>query len=289
MLVSRRALLPIPLLLFAGCKADAQRQPKTGDFRRVISLSPGTTEAVFALEAGARLVGRSRYCDYPPGAKSLPSVGGFVDPSLEAILGLSPDLVVGVQGPGGSKIAEQLSARGIASYFPETDTLAQIDGMLRGLGERLQASDAASRVTRRIDAQRASVAKAIRGRSLPRAVLLFGLRPIVVAGKGGFADEILRLSGARNVVSGPRYPTIGIEQLLALDPDVLIDATGASGHEGETVNATTPGFRELRAVKNQRLISLHDDRVLRPGPRIGEGLVVLAHALHPGIQLEAVP
>ncbi len=293
MRLPRRKLLPIPLLLFAAC--EKRRSAAKNEVRdatspmRVVSLSPGTTEAAFAIGAGNRLVGRSRYCDHPPAAAKLPSVGGFIDPSLEAILGLSPSLVIGVQGPGGPKIADQLAQRGITSYFPHTDTLDQIMAMLKGLGERLGAVEGAGEVSARIARQRAAVQEAVTGRKRPKALFLFGLRPIVVAGRGGFADEMLRLAGAENVVRAKRYPTLGIEQVLALDPDVLVDATGASGHAGETVNKETTGFRELRAVKEDRFVSLHDDRVLRPGPRIGEGLIVLAKALHPGISVQAVP
>jgi iron complex transport system substrate-binding protein len=293
MQIDRRQLLSIPLLLFTACeKARSNGRNRPADAagaQRVVSLSPGTTEAVFAMNSGNRLVGRSRYCDFPAAAKELPSVGGFIDPSLEAILGLSPDLVIGVMGPGGPKIAEQLGGRGIASYFPPTDTLQQIQSMVRGLGVRFAAATDAQTVVARIAQQQKVVENAVRGRKRPRAVFLFGLRPIVVAGRGGFADEVLRLAGAENAVTAGRYPTLGIEQVIALDPDVLVDATGASGHAGETVNKDTTGFRELRAVKEDRLISVRDDRVLRPGPRIGEGLMVLARALHPGISLRAVP
>jgi iron complex transport system substrate-binding protein len=76
---------------------------------------------VFALGARARLVGRSRYCDYPPEVSRVPSVGGFVDASFEAILALAPDLVMGVRGPGGRALHDRLNARGIATYFPHTD------------------------------------------------------------------------------------------------------------------------------------------------------------------------
>ena len=293
MQIGRRTLLAIPLLLFTACE-KARPNGKSGPADaggavRVVSLSPGTTEAIFAIGSGNRLVGRSRYCDHPAAAVTLPSVGGFIDPSLEAILGLSPDLVIGVMGPGGPKIAEQLEARGIASYFPPTDSLEQIQNMLRGLGDRLGARAGAEQITQRIAAQSRAVRDAVQPRKRPRAVFLFGLRPIVVAGRGGFADEMLRMAGASNAVSSERYPTLGIEQVIALDPDVLVDATGASGHAGETVNKDTTGFRELRAVKQGRVITIHDDRVLRPGPRVGEGLIVLAKALHPGLGVRQVP
>jgi iron complex transport system substrate-binding protein len=277
---SRRNLLRASVVLFAAsCR---QKQPQTGPAKRVVSLSPSTTETVFALGAGARLVGRSRYCDHPPEVARVPSVGGFVDASFEAILGLAPDLVLGVRGPGGRALHDRLLTRGIATYFPPTDSLQEIDAMLRGVAERLGRHAEGERLVRSVAEGRSRVVLALKGHERPRALLVFGIRPIVVAGSAGFPGEMLLLAGARNaVLSGSRYPALGIEQVLALDPDLIIDATGAATHEGEGFSADLPGWRELRAVKHAKLIRVRDERVLRPGPRVAQGLAVLARAIHP--------
>jgi iron complex transport system substrate-binding protein len=251
-----------------------------------VSLSPASTEAVYAL--GRRLVGRSRYCDHPPEVRSVPSVGGFADPSFEAILGLGPDLVVGVRSPGlGPDLEERLRARKIETSFPPTDRMTEIDAMLIALGERIDRGERAREIVDAIAAHRRRIAAALAGKPRPRALLVFGLRPIVVAGIGGFPHEMLTLAGADNVVTtaGARYPTLGIERLLALDPDVIVDATGVAKHDTESVEATLPGWAELRAIQNGRLVAVRDDRVLRPGPRIAQGLEVLVRALHPGLEI----
>lgn len=283
-LLSRRNALLLGLGLTVGCR---RRDPPRAAGRRVISLSPSTTEAVYAL--GAELVGRSRFCDYPPEAARVPSVGGFVDPSLEAILGLAPDLVVGVQGPSGPQLIERLRARGLTTYFPPTDRMSEIDAMLLGLGERLERSERARTLVDGIARHRARVARALAGRARPRALLVFGMRPIVVAGQGGFPHEMLELAGADNVItsSGTRYPTLGIERVLALDPDVIVDATSVDGHDTQALQRELPGWRELRAIRSGKLIRIRDDRVLRPGPRIAEGLEVLARSLHPRLEIPA--
>ncbi len=288
MLRSFRALLALALAAMAcalgGCSRHS-RHDKSASVQRVVSLSPSTTEAIFALGAGKLLVGRSRYDDYPPAAKKVPSVGGFVDPSYEAILGLAPDLVIGAQGPGGHQIVDRLRKRGIATYFPKTGSMAQIDAMLLGLSKRIGDPAAGQRVVARIRARRKQVVDAVKGLPRPRTLLVFDVRPIVVAGPGGFPDEILRLAGARNVVTkGTRFPTLGVERVLALDPDLIIDATRANGMNATGsggVSAEAPGWKDLRAVQQHHVIRIRDDRVLRPGPRIAEGLAVLARALHP--------
>src|SRR5258707_15896998 len=100
-------------LTFASC---ARKSMPVASIPRIVSLSPNTTETLFAIGAGDRLVGRSRFCDYPPEVRSIPSVGGYVDPSLEAILALAPHLVVGARGPAGPALAEKLGAIGIATF-----------------------------------------------------------------------------------------------------------------------------------------------------------------------------
>ena len=266
---------------FAGCTPKPQRSAPRP---RVISLSPGTTEALFAIGAGSLLVGRSRFCNFPVAAKKIPSVGGFVDPSLETILSLDPSLIVGAQSPGGRDLVHRLSRRGIDTYFPETDTFKEIEAMIVGLGKRLNKQRKATSVKKNLEQAKQQVARAVQHHQRPKVLFLFGLRPIVAAGRGGFPDEMLRLAGGQNVVRGHRFPTLGIETVLALDPDIILDATGMSGAESG-LNKKAAGWRETRAVRSGKLIPLRDDRVLRPGPRVGEGLRLLARAINPKIVL----
>lgn len=263
----------------AGC---AHKGAAPGSAPRVVSLSPSTTEAMFAIGAGALLVGRSRFCDFPKEAQALPAVGGFSDPNIEAVLALGPTLVVGAHGPAGPSLAETLKAHGVATYFPETESFAQIAEMIAGLGSRLDRAGGAEVVIRHMNERRDAVAAATKDLTPPPAVMLFDVGPIVVAGPGGFPDEMMRLAGVKNLITeGGAYPTIGLERLVALDPEVLLDGATA-GVEGPSPLASRredPGWRSLRAFKSGRFASV-SSTVLRPGPRIGDGLVELARAAH---------
>jgi len=111
---------------------------------------------------------------------------------------------------------------------------------------------------------------------------LFGVQPIVAAGPKSFGDEITRHAGALNaVVSGDTYPALDLEAVAALDPDVIVDAAVAEEHGGQRIGRDAPGWRELRAVKQSRVVMLADEAVLRPGPRVAEGVAIFARALHP--------
>jgi iron complex transport system substrate-binding protein len=279
-LLVSRLLAALALTALVSCHSHAP--PEAAVARRVVSLSPSTTEALAAIGARQALVGRSRYCDYPPDVATLPEVGGYVDPSYEAILALAPDLVTGARGPSGPDLSTRLTARGIATYFPVTESFDGIDAMLRGLGARTGHVSDAERVVARLHAEEAAVRGAVAGRPKVRALFLFGISPIVAAGPGGFPDEMLKRAGGENVVTdGSAYPTLGLEHVLALDPDVIIDAAWGEPQDQGRLSADTPGWRELRAVKAGRVVSLRDEVVLRPGPRIGDGLRLLAKALHP--------
>jgi iron complex transport system substrate-binding protein len=292
--VVRRALFPLlvlclaaPLTLAAGCRKSTDRTTSRAA-ARVVSLSPSTTETLDAIGALDRLVGRSRYCDYPPEVRKLPQVGGYVDPSLEAILGLRPDLVVGARGPMGAGLVDRLDHQGIATFFPPTESVAQVREMILALGERTGHATQAQAVVKALDARLAAVARAVSGKPRPRALLVFGLEPVVVAGPGGFPDEMLRLAGGENVVrEGPAYPTIGFERVLALDPDVVLDAAMEEGHGQTRITTEAPGWRDVRAVRAGRVVAIQDESVLRPGPRLGQGVAVLARALHPDVAVFA--
>jgi iron complex transport system substrate-binding protein len=280
-----------------GCRRSTSALHETSDPperraapQRIVSLSPNTTEALFSLGAGHRVVGRSRFCDYPPEVTKIPSVGGYVDASLEAILALAPDLVVGARGPAGPALVEKLNVLGVATFFPVTESMAQIDSMLEDLGARIGDAAEGRRVVEELRARREAVRRAVQDEPVVRVLLLFGLVPVVAAGPQSFANEMILLARGANVVaSGGAYPTLSVERILTLAPDILIDAANMTssssprdlGARDDSSLKLQPGLRELAAVKEGRVAALKDEAVLRPGPRIGDGLATMARAIHP--------
>jgi iron complex transport system substrate-binding protein len=285
MKVSRRAFA-VGLVSVAACRTkpapeerDAQG-PLTAT--RVVSLGPATTEALFAIGAGSITVGRSRFCDTPPEARALPSVGGFTDPSVETILSLRPDLVVGIRGPGGAAIVGTLEARGIRTYFPETESKDQILSLLRGLGERTGHDREASALVSRLEAELAAVRAAVAKKARRRALLIYGRAPLVVAGRGSFADEMLALAGIDNAcTSREHYPTIDVERVLAWDPDDVLDASVGMGMDTDDPSYfRAAGWSRVRAVTTGRVLRVTTMDVTRPGPSFARGVSALARLVH---------
>ncbi|PKN36248.1 MAG: ABC transporter substrate-binding protein [Deltaproteobacteria bacterium HGW-Deltaproteobacteria-20] len=284
LLLSRRACLLAAACLL-GCRSSGTAA-RGARGQRVVSITPNTTEAIFALGAGRRMVGRSRYCDYPPEAAKLPSVGGYVDPSLEAVLALRPDLVVGARGPIGRSLVDKLEVRGTVCYFPPTESVEEIFAMIVGLAEHLDVQPEGSRLVDSLRDRLQSIQKSVEGKTQPRTLLVFGQAPISVAGPGSFPAEMLALAGCKNAVDkGARYPTLGFETILGLDPDLVIDATMAGGRTAEPIDVQRAGWSSVRAVREGRIVRLDDDRILRPGPRLAEGVALLARHAHQGVQL----
>jgi len=246
--------------------------------RRVVSLAPSLTELAFALGRGDRVVGVTRFDDAPPEVKSLPRVGGFVDPDPEAVLARKPDVVLAVPVPGAQQRLEVLARLGLPVLVVPAETLDDLWTAIDVLGRLLDAGPRgvalASSLRARLDAARAGAAAA----PAVRAVVVVGYRPLVAAGPQSFLDHLLRLLNATNVVErGPSFAHLDLEALAASRPDVVVDLTmGESAPEG-----LWDRLAALARGPAPRVVRLDDSALLRPGPRLGEALERLAAALRP--------
>ncbi len=288
MQIARRRLLRYVLPACAVWALDCRRSSRPTPHPtalRVVSLSPSTTEILFAVGAGERVVGRSRYCDYPPEATALPVVGGFVDANLEEIVRLSPDLVVGARGPAGPTLAQKLETLGVATSFPPAQSMAQIEAAIGEIAARVGEVERGAAVVAAMRAKKQAIMRAVGAEPRVRTLLVFGLTPIVVAGPESFPHEMIAIAGGENVVSsGGAYPAINAETLITLNPDLVIDAavTG-TGRDASAIDRDAPPWRDLRAVHEGRVVPLADETVLRPGPRTADGIAAIARILHPNV------
>lgn len=194
--------------------------------QRIVSLSPAVTETLFALNAGHRVVGVTRFCDRPAAAQALPKIGGYTDVSLEAVLALHPDLVIAQPGQGQWNLVQRLREQHIEVFVVYTDTVAEAEAAMRSLGELLgHTAQASALVARQQQALKPTPLH------LPlRVVVVVGISPLVVAGANSFADTAVQAVGASSAIlpSDPAWPTWSLETVLARQVDVLVVADGAS-------------------------------------------------------------
>jgi iron complex transport system substrate-binding protein len=243
--------------------------------RRVVSLAPSLTDTVVALGLADRLVGVTRYDDAPEVAR-LPRVGGFLDPSPEAVLGLAPDLVLWLTDGGALPAVRTIAGLGIPVRALPVVSVADALAAARLVGEALGDRAAGEREARRLGeaVERARARGA--GRRPVRVLLVVGREPLVVAGPGSYPDELVRIAGGENVVRGQRpWPVFSMEKAVALDPELVIDAA---------VNEPPEGLQRLAAIPAVRRGAVHrlpNDDALRPGPRMVPALEDLVAAIHP--------
>jgi iron complex transport system substrate-binding protein len=252
-------------------------KPRAGGARRVVTLAPSMTDYLVALGRTDRIVGVTRV-DHAPEVAGLPRVGGFSDPSPEAVLALEPDLILwvtdGAALPAVRRLAELSGGRFAILAIPVI-TVADVPAAARLVGEALGDPAAGEALARRLDGAVERLRRRSAGRPSRQVLFVVGREPLVVAGPGSFPDELLRLAGCRNAVGGTRpWPVLPMEVAVAANPDLVIDAALDEPAEGMARLAAIP------AVGRGAVARLPDDRLLRAGPRMIEALDDLFTALH---------
>lgn len=245
--------------------------------RRVVSLIPATTELLFALGAGDRLVGRTTWCDYPAEAAKVPDLGNGIEPNVEAVLAAKPDLVLLYQSGANRGAAERLRGLGVPTLELATDRIADIDRITRLLGLALGMREAAESLVAHTDRDLAASSRPPDlPTSRPSVFILAWDRPAMTLGRGSFLSEILERAGARNVFDD--LPTssaqISVEAVAARDPDYILVLSA-----GEPAIASRPEWRVLRAVREGRFLRVRGSEFIRPGPRVGLAVREVAGAL----------
>jgi iron complex transport system substrate-binding protein len=244
--------------------------------RRVVSLAPSLTDMVIALGHADVLVGVTRF-DTAPAVASLPRVGGFLDPSAEAVVGLRPDLVLWLTDASALTPVKRIADLGIPVLALPVVSVADVIATTRAVARVLGDPRAGDRLS--ADFEAAIVRTRARAASLPRkrVLLVVGREPLVVAGPGSYPDELLGIVGATNVVGGAvAWPVFPVERAAAVDPDLVIDA--AVREHGSAAGA---GLDAIPAVRRGALRRLRTDDALRPGPALVRALDALFEAVHP--------
>jgi len=275
------------LLLAAALGASLRAAPP----QRVVSLVPAVTEMIFAMGAGDRLVGVSSFDRFPPEVGRLPRVGALLDPDVERILSLRPDLVVVYATQ--TELKQRLARARVPTYSYEHRTLADIAGTLRSLGERLGAEAAANRAAGDLERAIAQVRASVAGRPRPRTLLVFdredaSLRRMYASGGYGFLHDMIEAAGGTNVLADVRQQAVqaSAELILARRPEVIIELrTGENeaGHVRARDLAAWNALPSVPAVRSHRVHVLVGQEFVVPGPRVALAIKRLAAVLHPEI------
>jgi len=259
---------------------------------RIVSMAPSSTEILFALGLGDRVVGVTQYCNYPPLVNELKEkgkltvIGGFWTPDVEKIVALRPDLVIGYSSiPSHVDAAERLESMNVTVLllFPRylNDVFDNIVSIGKACGKFKEAQELVDQLRARVE----SVVEKVRG--LPKVKVYFELwfDPLMSVGPGTFIDELIGLAGGENVFHDAKssWPVVDSEQVILKNPEVIVLPDNYMSDYNVSVEQvrSRPGWQAISAVKNNRIYFIDDDMIFRPGPRLVDALELLAKYIHP--------
>lgn len=288
-------VLPVALLALAPLTAAATATRTVLDdtgrtvqvparVERIVSLAPNLTEIVYALGLETRLVGVTNQCDFPPEAQSKPRVGDVINPNLERIIELKPDLVLATPAGNRRETADALERLGVPVYGVDPRSIAGVFASLRRLADLLGVAQAGEALAAQLEARLAALDAWLATPERPRVLFVIWLEPLQTVGNDTFLNDLLRRAGAESVTGGIQqsWPRLSIEEVLARNPDYLVLPRTHSLEARLSTLIQRPPWERLRAVEQGRIVWL-DDAVLRPGPRLVDAVEHLARALHPEI------
>jgi iron complex transport system substrate-binding protein len=277
-------LLSISIGSYTTLYANSDRPPQ-----RVVSLSPNVTEIIYGLGAWDKIVGVTMYSDFPPEAKTIPKVGGWVNPNLEAIVKLKPDLVIFMTDQD-SIFGDNIRKLGLNTLsIDSNNSIKDIQNSIRQLGKILQKEQEARDLAAKIRSNFEEMSSKTSGVPKKRVLFVVGRNPgtledIYVIGRDNYINEIINLAGGKNVVKSNRFALkIAKDAILSFDPEVIIEITYDKTDNRESTIETWSGLKEISAVKNNEVHIVSSSELLRPSQRIIEGAYILAHILHPEV------
>ena len=278
------------ILALAACeKHDREQQVLRDDFgdpirigaaspTRIVSLNPATTEILFTLGAGPKVIGRTEYDLWPDSARLVPAMGGGISVNVEAVLGAHPDLVLLYASQDNRSAAERLRAAGVNTVSLKVDHISDFRRTTQLLGAMLHDSTRARVVIDSVQHTLDSVRLATKNDPRPKVFWHIWDAPLITIGSGSFMSELVDIAGATNVyadITGPSGP-INLEDVARRDPDFIL-----AGPIGAAQIGSDPRWRIVRAAREGKVLVVDTMLVARPAVRLGEAAVSLARLLHP--------
>ncbi|WP_123054168.1 ABC transporter substrate-binding protein [Clostridium sp. JN-1] len=248
--------------------------------KKVVSLAPNVTETIYALNKQSTLIGRTDYCTYPKEALKVPSVGNLTDPDVEKIIQLKPDLVIAssLTEPASLKKLEQVNLNVLV--LSNVESFENTYNTIKTIGTVLNANQEAYTIVSNMQKKVKDVEAKVKGKSSPTVyyVVSYGKSGDFTAGKDTFIGKMLEMAGGKNAADDVNGWNYSLEKLVEKNPDILICSNKFNSKDGIKSAA---GYKDLNAVKTNKLFEMDEDIISRQGPRLADGLEALAKIIHP--------
>lgn len=239
---------------------------------RIVSLAPSITETIFAIGAGERVVGVTDFCDYPEEVKRKERVGGFINPSIEKILFLKPNLVFATRDGNDQMVVNRLKRSGIPVYVADQRDFNGVLESIRKISLILGVDKAGMEITNELERRKKDIENKVKHKR--RVLFLYSTEPLITSGPKTLANDLIKIAGGINIFEDSRvsYPRVNLETAITRKPDVVIVTTMA--------DENNRNLTELEKFFRSRVRRINGDIVNRPGPRIIEGLEELYRIIH---------
>lgn len=250
---------------------------------RIVSLAPSVTETIYALGLQDHLAGDTDYCVYPPDARNKPKVGGSINPNIESIAALHPDVVVVTKTLNRLETVRALEGLHIPVYAMNAQTVEEIISSTRRLAHALGYSESAAAVTKDMQRRLSELSQRLAGTTPKTVLFVVWQQPLISIGRNTFIADALKHAGAESIVdSTQNWPQMSLEEVVKLQPEFLVSAASHTGEGAVDTEALAklPGWRSLVAVQKHKFI-LVDEAIDRPGPSIANAIEEIARKLHP--------
>jgi len=269
-----------------------QKDHKSEEYRRIVSLAPSITEILFALGMEDRIAAVTRYCDFPTAARSKPGVGGYYDPNYESIVTLCPDLVIMLDGHEGPR--RYLPELGLNTLIVNHKGVSGILNSITVIGEACGVGTKAASIVHDLRLRMKRVRQKTEGLPRPRVIISVEkniesgtLKDVCISGREKFYNEMITLAGGVNAYSGDvAFPIVSREGIVQMNPEVIIEIIPDRG-EKDLNQATTSnewaGLSQVDAVRKGRIYALREDYAVIPGPRFILILEKMTRSIHPEV------
>jgi iron complex transport system substrate-binding protein len=261
-----------------GRKVKISNAPK-----KIISLAPNITEILFALELDEEILAVTDFCDYPNAALTKPKIGGFVNPSIEMIISLNPDLVIATRDGNRRETIQRLNDLGLSVYVINPKGFDGVMKTIQNIGEVVGRQDEERKIVTALRTKRENILALTQSLPKPRIFFQVGEAPIITVGRETLANDLIRLAGGRSISENEaiNYPHYSIETIMFKAPEVIIISSMESKRDYLNSVKKWQNWKSIPAVKKNAIYVVDSNLVDRPSPRIGEGLETIVRMIHP--------
>lgn len=274
-IITLKLLSQIEIYDDLGRKIELQNPPE-----RIVSLAPSITETLFFLGLGDKVVGVTKYCNYPPEAQSKTIIGGVIDPNYEIILSLKPDIVMMTVEGNTKESFNKLSDLGLKIFVTNPRNFEGVFKTILDIGKICKVETRAKFLVDSLRAELEKIKKINSGKYKPKVFVLLSLNPLMTAGKNTFINEIIENAGGINIGKNSKqnYPIFNREEILKLNPDIIILTESKIGKD-ELLNLF-PEWKHINAIKENKIFKIDPDILLRPSPRVVLATKIIAQLIN---------